>query len=85
MKHYKSINKLYYDIVLKEDIDERPFFIMQYEDGYIVFQDRNNIIKKFGTYFIAERYVRNKYYNPQIITIDFRHSDYTKSFPYSSV
>lgn len=64
MKHYKSVNKLYYDIVLKGDIDDRPFFIMQYEDGYIVFQDRNNIIKKFCTYFIAERYVRNKYYNP---------------------
>ena len=39
MKHYKSINKLYYDIVAKEDIDDRPFFIMQYEDGYLVFQD----------------------------------------------
>lgn len=65
MKHYKSINKLYYDIVLKENIDDRPFFIMQYEDGYIVFQDMNNIIKKFYSYFIAERYVRNKYYNPQ--------------------
>lgn len=56
MKHRKSINKLYYDVVLKEDIDDRPFFIMQYEDGFIVFQDRYNIIKKFGTYFIAERY-----------------------------
>ena len=71
MKHRKSINKLYYDIVLKEDIDDRPFFIMQYEDGFIVFQDRYNIIKKFGTYFIAERYVRNKYYNHHIITINF--------------
>lgn len=71
MKHRKSINKLYYDVVLKEDIDDRPFFIMQYEDGFIVFQDRYNTIKKFGTYFIAERYVRNKYYNPHIITINF--------------
>ena len=64
MKQYKSINKLYYDIVAKEDIDDRPFFIMQYEDGYLVFQDMQHIIKKFGTYTIAERYVRNKYYNP---------------------
>lgn len=72
MKHYKSINKLFYDIVVKEDIDDRPFFIMQYEDRYLVFQDMQNIIKKFGTYTIAERYVRNKYYNPQIITIDFK-------------
>lgn len=75
MKHYKSVNKLYYDVVLKEDIDDRPFFIMQYEDGYLVFQDRQNIIKKFGAYFIAERYVRNKYFNPQIITIDFKKKD----------
>ena len=73
MKHYKSINKLYYDIIAKEDIDERPFFIMQYEDGYLIFQDRYNIIKKFDVYFLAERYVRNKYYNPRrIITIDFK-------------
>lgn len=72
MRHNKSLNKLYYDIVLKEDIDDRPFFIMQYEDGYLVFQDMQHIIKKFGTYTIAERYVRNKYYNPQIITIDFK-------------
>ena len=70
MKHNKSINKLYYDVVLKEEIDDRPFFIMQYENGYLVFQDRNNIIKKFGAYFIAYRYVKNKYFDPQIITID---------------
>ena len=75
MRHNKSLNKLYYDIVLKEDIDDRPFFIMQYEDGYLVFQDRDNIIKKFGAYFIAYRYVKNKYFDPQIITIDFRKKD----------
>lgn len=75
MKHNKSINKLYYDVVLKEEIDDRPFFIMQYEDGYLVFQDRDNIIKKFGAYFIAYRYVKNKYFDPQIITIDFRKKD----------
>lgn len=75
MKHYKSINKLYYDIVLREDIDDRPFFIMQYEDGFLVFQDKNNIIKKFRAYFLAERYVRDKYFNPQIITIDFKKKD----------
>ena len=72
MKHYKSINKLYYDRVAKEDIDERPFFIMQYEDGYLVFQDMQHILMKFLKYTTAERYVRNKYYNPQIITIDFK-------------
>lgn len=75
MKHSKSLNKLYYDVVLKEDIDDRPFFIMQYEDGYLVFQDRDNIIKKFGAYFIAYRYVKNKYFDPQIITIDLRKKD----------
>ena len=37
MRHNKSLNKLYYDVVLKEDIDDRPFFIMQYEDGFLVF------------------------------------------------
>lgn len=72
MRHNKSLNKLYYDIVLKEDIDDRPFFIMQYEDGYIVFQDRYNIIKKFCNYNVAEMYVNQKFYNPQIITIDFK-------------
>ena len=46
MKHRKLLNKLCYDIVLKEDIDDRPFFIMQYDDGFIVFKDRYNIIKK---------------------------------------
>ena len=75
MKHYKSINKLYYDIVLKEDIDDRPFFIMLYEDGYLVFQDRDNIIKKFYNYKIAEMYINQKYYYPQIITIDLRKKD----------
>lgn len=45
---------------------------MQYEDGYLVFQDMQHIIKKYGAYFLAERYVKNKYYNPQIITIDFK-------------
>lgn len=72
MRHNKSLNKLYYDIVLKEDIDDRPFFIMQYEDGYIVFQDRYNIIKKFCNYNVAEMYVNQKFYHPQIITIDFK-------------
>lgn len=38
MKHYKSVNKLYYDIVLKGNIDDRPFFIMQYEDGLLYFK-----------------------------------------------
>lgn len=75
MKHYKSINKLYYDIVAKEDIDDRPFFIMQYEDGYLIFKDKYNIIKKFKSYFIAERYVRSKYFNPLIITINFKKKD----------
>lgn len=75
MKHNKSLNKLYYDVVLKEDIDDRPFFIMQYEDGYLVFQDRNNIIKKFLNYKVAEMYVNQKFYYPQIITIDFRKKD----------
>lgn len=46
MKHRKLLNKLCYDIVLKEDIDDRPFFIMQYDDGFIVFKDGYNIIKK---------------------------------------
>ena len=72
MRHNKSLNKLYYDIVLKEDIDDRPFFIMQYEDGYIVFQDRYNIIKKFCNYNVAEMYVNQKFYHPQIIIIDFK-------------
>ena len=75
MRHNKSLNKLYYDIVLKEDIDDRPFFIMQDEDGYLVFQDRYNIIKKFCNYKVAEMYVNQKYYHPQIITIDFRKKD----------
>lgn len=43
-----------------------------YEDGYLVFQDMQHILMKFLTYTTAERYVRNKYYNPQIITIDFK-------------
>lgn len=64
MRHSKSLNKLYYDIVLKEDIDERPFFIMQYDDVYIVFQDRYHIIKKFKNFDIARMYVNQKYYNP---------------------
>ena len=63
MRHNKSLNKLYYDNVLKEDIDDRPFFIMQYEDGYIVFQDRYNIIKKFNDIRIAELYVNQKFFN----------------------
>lgn len=70
MRHNKSLNKLYYDIVLKEDIDDRPFFIMQYEDGYIVFQDRYNIIKKFNDIRIAELYVNQKFFNPIIIKIN---------------
>ena len=72
MRHSKSLNKLYYDIVLKEDIDERPFFIMQYDDGYIVFQDRYHIIKKFKNFNIARMYVNQKYYNPHIIIINFK-------------
>ena len=43
-----------------------------YEDVYLVFQDMQHILMKFLTYTTAERYVRNKYYNPQIITIDFK-------------
>ena len=75
MRHSKSLNKLYYDIVLKEDIDERPFFIMQYDDGYIVFQDRYHIIKKFKNFDIAMMYVNQKYYNPQTIIINFKKRD----------
>lgn len=41
-------------------------------DGYIVFQDRYNIIKKFCNYNVAEMYVNQKFYHPQIITIDFK-------------
>lgn len=70
MRHNKSLKKLYYYIVLKEDIDDRPFFIMQYEDGYIVFQDRYNIIKKFNNIRIAELYVNQKFFNPIIIKIN---------------
>ncbi len=75
MRHSKSLNKLYYDIVLKEDIDERPFFIMQYDDGYIVFQDRYHIIKKFKNFDVARMYVNQKYYNPQTIIINFKKRD----------
>lgn len=45
---------------------------MQYEDGYIVFQYRYNIIKKFCNYNVAEMYMNQKFYHPQIITIDFK-------------
>lgn len=70
MRHNKSLKKLYYYIVLKEDIDDRPFFIMQYKNGYIVFQDRYNIIKKFNNIRIAELYVNQKFFNPIIIKIN---------------
>ena len=72
MKHYKSINKLYYDIVLKEEIDERPVFIMQYEDGYLIFRDRTEIYIKSGSIQSAEIYVRETFGNPQVIIIDFK-------------
>lgn len=75
MKHYKSINKIYYDLIVKDDLDERPFFIMQYEDGYIVFKDMANIIMKFNSFLMAERFVNSTYNYPQIIVIDFKQKD----------
>ena len=75
MKHYKSITKIYYDLIVKDDLDERPFFIMQYEDGYIVFKDMANIIMKFNSFLMAERFVNSTYNYPQIIVIDFKQKD----------
>lgn len=75
MKHYKSINKIYYDLIVKDDLDERPFFIMQYEDGYIVFKDMANIIMKFNSFLMAERFINSTYNYPQIIVIDFKQKD----------
>ena len=72
MKHYKSINKLNYDIVLKEDIDNRPFFIMQYEDGFLVFKNRYEILHKSSSRKLAEIYVRTIDINAIIIIIDFK-------------
>lgn len=75
MKHYKSINKIYYDLIVKDDLDERPFFIMQYEDGYLVYKDRENIIMKFNSLLMAKRFVNSTYNYPQIIVIDFKQKD----------
>ena len=72
MKHYKSINKLYYDIVLKEDIDNRPFFFMLYEDGILVFKNWYEILHKSSSRKLAEIYVRTIDINAIIIIIDFK-------------
>lgn len=48
---------------------------MQYEDGYLVFKDMDNIIMKFSSFIIAERFVNSTYNYPQIIVIDFKQKD----------
>ena len=72
MKHYKSINKLYYNHVLKNNIDIRPIFIVNTEDEYIVFRDRYNTINKFNNHNEALSFVNRNYYNIPIITIDLK-------------
>lgn len=75
MKHYKSINKIYYDVVLNSEKDERPFFIMNNENEFIVFKDRYNIINSFKDFNTAKKYVDLNYSYPHIIIINFNQKD----------
>lgn len=72
MKHYKSVNKLYNDIVIKDEVDNRPYFIMQHEDGYLIFKSRDEILHKAYNFKSAEIYVRTIDINAIIIIIDFK-------------
>lgn len=45
MKHYKSINKIYYDTILKGNTDNRPLFILKLENDYLVYKDKYYILK----------------------------------------
>ena len=63
----KISDKDYQTFSYGETMDATHYII---EDGYIVFQDRYNIIKKFNDIRIAEMYVNQKFFNPIIIKIN---------------
>ena len=45
MKHYKSIIKKYYDMILKGNTDNRSLFIFKLENDYLFLKDKYHIIK----------------------------------------
>jgi len=58
MRNYKKINKIYYNLFLKDDIFKTPYFVIKKESKFYVFQDINSIEKCFDDIETALNYIR---------------------------
>ena len=69
MKNYKNVNKIYYNMFIKNNLFKQPYFIMKYKTCYYVFQNINSLKRCFMNYEEAVKYINYTEYNPIIIVL----------------
>lgn len=66
----KKVDKIYYDLFLKNEKFKTPYFIVQnFDDSFYVFKDINSNKMVFDAIKKAEDYIYSRELNPIIIII----------------